>query len=43
MRQLSYLKKLLDGIEVEWKVIDELASLRRGRVMSKGYFIDNIG
>ncbi|MER5006557.1 restriction endonuclease subunit S [Atlantibacter hermannii] len=43
MSELSYLEKLLDGAEVEWKSLSELASLRRGRVMSKGYFVDNIG
>ncbi|WEP44682.1 restriction endonuclease subunit S [Cronobacter dublinensis subsp. infanticibi] len=43
MSKLSYLEKLLAGAEVEWKSLGELASLRRGRVMSKGYFIDNIG
>lgn len=43
MSELNYLEKLLDGAEVEWKSLSELASLRRGRVMSKGYFVDNIG
>ncbi|OSD64262.1 restriction endonuclease subunit M [Salmonella enterica subsp. enterica serovar Rough O:d:1,7] len=43
MSGLSYLEKLLDGVEVEWETLDKLALLRRGRVMSKGYFVDNIG
>ena len=43
MNDLGYIKKLLDGVEVEWKDLGELATLRRGRVMSKGYLIDNIG
>lgn len=43
MSELSYLEKLLDGAEVEWKSLGESASLRRGRVMSKGYFVDNAG
>lgn len=43
MSELSYLEKLLDGAEVEWKSLGESASLRRGRVMSKGYFFDNAG
>ncbi|MBO8253006.1 restriction endonuclease subunit S [Providencia rettgeri] len=43
MSQLSYLEKLLDGVEVEWNQLGELSALRRGRVMSKGYFVDNIG
>ncbi|BBV47395.1 hypothetical protein STN0717CIT72_08040 [Citrobacter portucalensis] len=32
MSELSYLEKLLDGAEVEWKSLGESASLRRGRV-----------
>ncbi|HHV7360872.1 TPA: restriction endonuclease subunit S [Morganella morganii] len=43
MSELSYLEKLLDGAEVEWRNLSSLADLRRGRVMSKGYFVDNIG
>ena len=43
MSELSYLEKLLGGVEIEWKSISELAFLRRGRVMSKDYFVDNIG
>ncbi|WP_265723891.1 restriction endonuclease subunit S, partial [Providencia rustigianii] len=43
MSNLSYLEKLLDGVEVEWNQLGELSALRRGRVMSKGYFVDNIG
>ena len=29
--------------DIEWKDLGELATLRRGRVMSKGYLVDNIG
>lgn len=29
--------------DIEWQNLGELATLRRGRVMSKGYLIDNIG
>ncbi|TQI78581.1 type I restriction enzyme S subunit [Serratia fonticola] len=43
MNEMSYLEKLLDGVDVEWKSLGKVASLRRGRVMSKGYLIDNIG
>lgn len=43
MSRLSFLEKLLDGAEVEWKPLGELAKLRRGRVMSKTYFVDNVG
>ncbi|EMD4525645.1 restriction endonuclease subunit S, partial [Salmonella enterica] len=28
---------------VEWETLGKLALLRRGRVMSKGYFVENIG
>lgn len=38
-----YLEKLLDGAEVEWRKLSDLVDLRRGRVMSKGYLVDNIG
>lgn len=43
MSELSYLEKLLSGAEVEWRSLSDVADLRRGRVMSKGYFVDNIG
>jgi len=45
-QQYEYYRKQLltfnDG-EVEWKTLGELATLRRGRVMSKGYLVDNVG
>lgn len=40
---MSYIKKLLDGAEVKWKTLGSLATLRRGRVMSKSYLVDNAG
>ena len=40
---MKYLEKLLEGVEVEWKPLGEVTSLRRGRVMSKTYLIDNKG
>ena len=43
MSNLSYMEKLLSGVEVEWKALGDLATLRRGRVMSKSYLIDNVG
>lgn len=43
MSQLSFMEKLLDGVEVEWKPLGKVAELRRGRVMSKGYLAENAG
>ncbi|EHP6264470.1 restriction endonuclease subunit S [Escherichia coli] len=43
MSELSYLEKLLDGVEVEWLPLGEISALRRGRVMSKGYLTENFG
>ena len=43
MSKSHYLEKLLDGAEVEWVPLDEVATLKRGRVMSKGYLIENAG
>ncbi|MEX0445540.1 restriction endonuclease subunit S [Xenorhabdus sp. SGI246] len=43
MSNMSFMEKLLDGVEVEWMTLGELATLRRGRVMSKEYLFDNIG
>jgi len=43
MNNLNFLEKLLDGAEVEWKSLGELVTLRRGRVMSKEYLVDNSG
>lgn len=34
---------LIKNMPVEWKALGSLAILRRGRVMSKSYFIDNAG
>ena len=47
MSELSFLEKLLDGVAVEWKPLaggeDRLTELKRGRVMSKGYLVENAG
>lgn len=40
---MSNIIKLLEGIEVEWKALGDVATLRRGRVMSKEYLADNAG
>jgi type I restriction enzyme S subunit len=40
---MSYMDKLLDGVQVEWATLGSVATLRRGRVMSKGYLVENAG
>lgn len=44
---MSYMEKLLEGVEVEWKPLAHseygVAELNRGRVMSKEYLADNAG
>ena len=45
-QQYTYYRKQLltfNDDEVEWKSLGELATLRRGRVMSKSYLVDNVG
>ncbi|HHF2771864.1 TPA: restriction endonuclease subunit S, partial [Haemophilus influenzae] len=39
----TFLEKLLDGAEVEWKPLIKVASLTRGRVISKEYLANNLG
>ena len=39
----TFLEKLLDGAEVEWKPLGNVAKLTRGRVMSKEYLSENRG
>ena len=43
MSNLSYIEKLLDGAEVAWVPLGDVTTLKRGRVMSKGYFVENAG
>ena len=43
MSGVNFLEKLLGGVAVEWKDLGVIATLRRGRVMSKEYLADNIG
>ena len=38
-----YIASLLQGTEVVWKPLGEVASLKRGRVISKEYLYDNVG
>ena len=44
---MSYLLKLLEGFEIEWKPLahkeNGLVELSRGRVMSKEYLAENAG
>ena len=40
---LGFLEKLLDGADVQWMALGEVATLQRGRVMSKSYLINKIG
>ena len=39
----TFLEKLLDGAEIEWKPLIKVASLTRGRVISKEYLANNLG
>ena len=39
----TFLEKLLNGAEVEWKPLIKVASLTRGRVISKEYLANNLG
>ena len=39
----TFLEKLLDGAEVKWKPLINVASLTRGRVISKEYLANNLG
>lgn len=41
MSHLSYMEKLLDGVEVEWKVLSELGELVRGNGLPKTDFTDS--
>ena len=47
MSEMHFMEKLLDGVEVEWKPLaqgeNKVAELRRGRVMSKEYLVENSG
>ena len=39
----NYLEKLLEGVGTEWQALGDLVTLRRGRVMSKGFLSENTG
>ncbi|MFC0308628.1 restriction endonuclease subunit S [Gallibacterium trehalosifermentans] len=43
MRNNTFLEQLLQGQAVEWKPLGEVASLQRGRVISKQYLDENRG
>ncbi|WP_217557693.1 restriction endonuclease subunit S [Vibrio metschnikovii] len=43
MSHLNYLEKLLEGVGTEWQALGDLVTLRRGRVMSKGFLSENTG
>lgn len=43
MSSVSVMARLLNEIEVEWKLLGSISTLRRGRVMSKSYLIENAG
>lgn len=43
MMKSNFMDTLLDGVEVEWKALSDVAVLKRGRVMSKGYLTENKG
>ena len=38
-----FIERLLDGTEVEWKKLGEVCELKRGRVISKEYLLENKG
>ena len=38
-----YIERLLQGAEVVWKPLGEIAELKRGRVISKEYLYENVG
>ncbi|HGP7738677.1 restriction endonuclease subunit S [Klebsiella quasipneumoniae] len=40
MSEMSYLEKLLDGVEVEWKTLGSIAGLKRGTSITKKDVID---
>lgn len=40
MSKLSYMEKLLDGVEVEWKQLGEVAEIKRGTSITKRNVID---
>ena len=38
-----FIERLLDGAEVEWKKLGDVCELKRGRVISKEYLLENKG
>ena len=43
MSHVDFMDKLLGGVAVGWKALGDINTLRRGRVMSKEYLVDNAG
>ncbi len=43
MSQLSYMEKLLDGVEVEWKALGEIGEFIRGNGLQKKDFTEMAG
>lgn len=40
MTNLSFMEKLLDGVEVEWKALGEVAQIKRGTSITKSSVVD---
>ncbi|WP_395947530.1 restriction endonuclease subunit S [Caedibacter taeniospiralis] len=43
MSKQRFLEKLLDGVEVEWKALGEVAEIKAGQSISKQIISDNLG
>ncbi|WP_369857892.1 restriction endonuclease subunit S [Candidatus Thalassolituus haligoni] len=43
MNSIDCMVKMLEGTGVEWNALGDIAKLKRGRVMSKGYLVENAG
>ena len=41
MSELSFMEKLLDGVEVEWKPLEEVIKLEKGKQLNKELLSDN--
>lgn len=41
MSDLNYMKKLLDGVAVEWKALGEVINLEKGRQLNKELLTEN--
>ena len=43
MSHLSFMEKLLDGVAVEWKALDEVTSIKTGQAVNKEMISANPG